>query len=155
MSRPVAADLVTFQRISVGVTQQSRSNGGTVAGASLTQRYPVAASLPLRPVPSMRAQVARWRSICRRFDLPSCGIVGDGAAVIRTDDEMLRAQQCVSNLRTILLRAREVHSPRDYARMAEPILLEIQQRDQEILEHLVTGLDHPTASWPTHWYRRK
>jgi hypothetical protein len=66
--------------------------------------------------------------------------------MIRTDDEMLLAQQCVSNLRTILLNARKVHSPRDYARMAEPILLEIQQRDQEILEHLITGLDHPTAS---------
>jgi len=66
--------------------------------------------------------------------------------MIRTDDEMLLAQQCVSNLRTVLLEARKVHSPRDYARMAEPILLEIQRREQEILEYLSTGLEEPIAS---------
>jgi hypothetical protein len=49
---------------------------------------------------------------------------------------MLVAQQCVANLRRILLETRKVHSRPDYARMAEPILLEIQQRDQEILEYL-------------------
>jgi hypothetical protein len=32
------------------------------------------------------------------------------------------------------LEARKVHSRQDYSRMAEPILLEIQQREQEILE---------------------
>jgi hypothetical protein len=57
--------------------------------------------------------------------------------MIQTDDQMLVAQQCVSNLRTILLKARKVHPPHDYTRMAEPILLEIQQREQEILEYLV------------------
>ena len=57
--------------------------------------------------------------------------------MIQTDEQMLVAQQCVSNLRTILLKARKVHSPQDYTCMAEPILLEIQQREQEILEYLV------------------
>jgi len=42
--------------------------------------------------------------------------------------------------------ARKTHSPRDYTRMAEPILLEIQQRDQDILEYLSTGLETPLAS---------
>jgi hypothetical protein len=52
--------------------------------------------------------------------------------MILTEDQMLVAQQFVSNLGTILLKARKVHSRQDYARMAEPILLEIQQREQEI-----------------------
>jgi hypothetical protein len=66
--------------------------------------------------------------------------------MIRTDKEMLLAEQCVSNLRRILVEARKVHSGRDYIRMAEPVLLEIQQREQEILEYLSTGMEQPIAS---------
>jgi hypothetical protein len=66
--------------------------------------------------------------------------------VIQTDDQMLIAQQCVGNLRRILLEARKVHSRQDYARMAEPILLEIQQREQEILEYLSGDMEQPIAS---------
>jgi hypothetical protein len=66
--------------------------------------------------------------------------------VIQTDDQMLLAQQCVANLRRILLEARKVHSTQDYARMAEPILLEVQQREQEILEYLTRDLEQPVAS---------
>ncbi len=66
--------------------------------------------------------------------------------MIQTDDQMLLAQQCISNLRRVLLEARKVHSPQDYLRMAEPILLEVQQREQEILEYLTRDLEHPVAS---------
>ena len=66
--------------------------------------------------------------------------------MIQTDEQMLLAQQCVGNLRRILLEARKVHSQRDYTRMAEPILLEIQQREQEILEYLTRDLEQPIAS---------
>ena len=66
--------------------------------------------------------------------------------MIQTDDQMLLAQQCVGNLRRILLEARKVHSQQDYARMAAPILLEIQQREQEILEYLSRELEQPIAS---------
>jgi hypothetical protein len=66
--------------------------------------------------------------------------------VIQTDDQMLLAQQCVANLRRILLEARKVHSAQDYLRLAEPILLEVQQREQEILEYLSSGLEQPIAS---------
>lgn len=66
--------------------------------------------------------------------------------MIQTDDQMLLAQQCVGNLRRILLDARKVHSQKDYTRMAEPILLEIQQREQEILEYLSGDLEQPIAS---------
>jgi len=66
--------------------------------------------------------------------------------VIQTDDQMLIAQQCIANLRRILLEARKVHSRKDYARMAEPILLEVQQREQDILEYLSSDLEEPVAS---------
>jgi len=66
--------------------------------------------------------------------------------VIQTDDQMLLAQQCIANLRRILLEARKVHSRQDYVRMAEPILLEVQQREQEILEYLSRDLEQPIAS---------
>ena len=59
---------------------------------------------------------------------------------------MLLAQQCIENLRRILLEARKVHSRQDYTRMAEPILFEIQQREQEILEYLSRELGQPIAS---------
>lgn len=64
-----------------------------------------------------------------------------GTAMIQTDDQMLLGQQCVANLRRVLLEARKVHSQQDYTRMAEPILLEIQQREQEILEYLTRDLE--------------
>ena len=65
--------------------------------------------------------------------------------MIQTDDQMLLAEQCTANLRRILLEARKVHSRQDYIRMAEPILLEIQQREQEILEYLSTEMEQPLA----------
>jgi hypothetical protein len=71
---------------------------------------------------------------------------GIGASVILTDDQMLLAQECVANLRRILLEARKVHSRQDYARMAQPILLEVQQREQEILEYLSGDLGQSVAS---------
>jgi len=65
--------------------------------------------------------------------------------VIQTDDQMLLAQQCIANLRKILLAARKAHSRQDYARMAASILLEVQQREQEITEYLSGDLEHPVA----------
>ena len=66
--------------------------------------------------------------------------------MIQTDEQMLLAQECFANLRRILLEARKVHSRQDYTRMAEPILLEVQQREQEILEYLSRDLGQPMAS---------
>ena len=66
--------------------------------------------------------------------------------MIETDDQMLLAEQCIGNLRRVLLEARKVHSRQDYARMAEPILLEVQQREQEILDYLSTAPEQPVAS---------
>jgi hypothetical protein len=60
--------------------------------------------------------------------------------VIQTDDQVLLAQQ-----RSVLMEARKVHSRQDYARMAEPILLEVQQRELEILEYLSDDAEQPIA----------
>jgi len=65
--------------------------------------------------------------------------------MIQTDEQMLLAQQCVANLRTVLLDARKVHSQADYSRLAEPILLEVQQREQEIFEYLSRNVEQPVA----------
>jgi hypothetical protein len=65
--------------------------------------------------------------------------------VIETDEQMVVAQTCVANLKNVLLKARKVHPPQDYARLAEPILLEVQQREQEILEYLI-GAQERAAS---------
>jgi hypothetical protein len=66
--------------------------------------------------------------------------------MIQTGDRMLLAQQCIANLRRVLLEARKVHSRQDYARMAEPILLKVPQREQEILEYLSGDVEQPLAS---------
>ncbi len=65
--------------------------------------------------------------------------------MIQTDDQMLLAQQCIANLLRILLEARKVHSRQDYARMSEPILLEVQQREREIVEYLTSDVGQPVA----------
>ena len=65
--------------------------------------------------------------------------------MIQSDEQMLVAHECVANLRRILLQASKVHSRQDYARMAEPILLEVQRRDQEILEYLSGYLERPVT----------
>ena len=59
---------------------------------------------------------------------------------------MLLAQQCIANLRKVLLEARKVHSQLDYLRLAQPILLEVQQREQEIFEYLSSDLEQRIAS---------
>ena len=56
--------------------------------------------------------------------------------MIENDQQLRVAQELIGNLQKILLAARKVHSPDEYRTMAEPILLELQQREQEILEYL-------------------
>jgi hypothetical protein len=56
--------------------------------------------------------------------------------MIRTDDELHLAQEAVQNLQRVLETARKIHTPTTYRAMSEPILLELQQREQEILTYL-------------------
>jgi hypothetical protein len=56
--------------------------------------------------------------------------------MIENDQQLRMAQDAVGNLQKILLAARKVHSPEEYRLLAEPMLLELQRREQEILEYL-------------------
>ena len=56
--------------------------------------------------------------------------------MIRNDEQLKKAKEAVKNLELILEKARKVHSPSEYKAMSEPILLELQQRESEILQYL-------------------
>ena len=56
--------------------------------------------------------------------------------MIRNNQQLKMAQQAILNLQKILLQARIVHSAQEYRAMSEPMLLEIQQREQDILIYL-------------------
>jgi hypothetical protein len=56
--------------------------------------------------------------------------------MIHTDEQLVQAQEAIANLQRVLMEARKIHSPDEYRLMSEPILLEIQQREQEILVYL-------------------
>lgn len=56
--------------------------------------------------------------------------------MIFSDEQLLMAQKAVDNLQNILLGARKIHSKEEYRAMSEPVLLEIQQREQEIFDYL-------------------
>ncbi len=58
--------------------------------------------------------------------------------MIENDEQLEMAQKAVLDLQQIVLSARRVHSHAEYRSMSEPILLEIQQREQEILEYLTS-----------------
>lgn len=56
--------------------------------------------------------------------------------MIENDQQLRIAQESIGNLQKVLLAARKVHNADEYRSLAEPILLELQQREQEILEYL-------------------
>ena len=56
--------------------------------------------------------------------------------MIENDRQLRMAQEAIRNLQKVLLAARKVHNPDEYRSLAEPMLLELQQREQEILEYL-------------------
>jgi hypothetical protein len=58
--------------------------------------------------------------------------------MIQNDEQLRAAQQAIFNLEKVLLEARRVHSATEYRAMSESILLEIQQRGQEVLFYLST-----------------
>jgi hypothetical protein len=56
--------------------------------------------------------------------------------MIANDEQLKVAQEAVRNLQQVLLGARKVHTVTEYRTMSVPILLELQQREQEILTNL-------------------
>jgi hypothetical protein len=65
--------------------------------------------------------------------------------MIQNDQQLGLAQDAVRNLQQVLVAARKAPKPVEYARMAEPILLELQQREQEMLEYLSQAEAQTTA----------
>ena len=56
--------------------------------------------------------------------------------MIRNDEQLTMAQKAIENLQKILVEARKVHSNAEYRALSEPVLLEIQQREQDIFDYL-------------------
>ena len=56
--------------------------------------------------------------------------------MITNDQQLQLAREAVENLQRVLLAARKVHSPHEYRLLSAPILLELQQREQDILAYL-------------------
>ena len=56
--------------------------------------------------------------------------------MIKNDKQLKKAKEAVRNLEVILEKARKVHSPFEYKAMSEPILLELQKRENEIILYL-------------------
>jgi hypothetical protein len=56
--------------------------------------------------------------------------------VIENDQQLEAARHAVENLQRILVAARKTHNEAEYRLMSAPILLELQRREQEMLEYL-------------------
>jgi hypothetical protein len=56
--------------------------------------------------------------------------------MIANDQQLQVAQTAVKNLQCVLLAVRKVYSPDEYRLMSDPILLELQQWEQDILAYL-------------------
>jgi len=56
--------------------------------------------------------------------------------MIKNDEQLKKAKECVRNLESILEKARKVHSADEYKAMSTPILIELQQRENEIIQYL-------------------
>jgi hypothetical protein len=65
--------------------------------------------------------------------------------MIQTDEQLLTAQQAIQNIQKFLLRARKVHTPKEYRAMSELFLLEIQQREQAIISYLQSAEEQAVA----------
>ena len=56
--------------------------------------------------------------------------------MIESDDQLHQAQADLQSLWRFLEAARRTHSPEDYERLARPYLLQMQDRQQDILMYL-------------------
>ena len=56
--------------------------------------------------------------------------------MIENDEQLKKAKEAVGNLELILEKAKKVHNSSGYKAMSEPILMELQQRESEIIQYL-------------------
>jgi len=67
--------------------------------------------------------------------------------MITNDEQLEKAEQAVTTIKTLLRRSRDTMPAEAYARMARPWLLELQEREREILLNL-SGLESPQSATP-------
>jgi hypothetical protein len=68
--------------------------------------------------------------------------------MIQTDDELRVAQECIAQLERVLLEAKRTHTPTQYRALSAPLLMELQQRQQEILQYLMAPIPSERAAPP-------
>jgi hypothetical protein len=56
--------------------------------------------------------------------------------MIRSDEQLHQAQADIQTMWRFLEAARKTHAPLDYQRLAAPYLLQLQERQQEVVEYL-------------------
>ena len=56
--------------------------------------------------------------------------------MITSDEQLHQAQADIQTIWRFLEVARETHAPVDYQRLAVPYLLQLQERQQEVVEYL-------------------
>ena len=57
--------------------------------------------------------------------------------MIHNDDELKTAHECIAKIERTLLEARRHQTPAQYGFLSKPFLLELQRRQDEILEYLM------------------
>jgi hypothetical protein len=62
--------------------------------------------------------------------------------MITSDEQLHQAQSDIQTLWRFLEAAREPYSPVDYQRLAAPYLLQLQERQQEVVEYLMRQPRH-------------
>jgi hypothetical protein len=56
--------------------------------------------------------------------------------MITSDEQLHQAQAAIQTMWRFLEAARRTHSPLDYQRLSVPYLLQLQERQQEVVEYL-------------------
>jgi hypothetical protein len=67
--------------------------------------------------------------------------------MITNDEQLEKAEQALTTIKTLLRQSRRTMPPEAYAQMARPWLLELQQREREVLQYL-SGLEIPASTVP-------
>jgi hypothetical protein len=65
--------------------------------------------------------------------------------MITSDAQLHQAQTDIQALWKFLEAARATHAPLDYQRLAAPSLLQLQERQQEVIEYLIRQTVPPSA----------
>lgn len=60
--------------------------------------------------------------------------------MITSDEQLRQAQADIQTIWRFLEAARATHAPLDYQRLAVPYLLQLQERQQEVVEYLAQHL---------------